>query len=211
MALMKDFGVAEASYKKAAELAPKSTAPYVSLAELYRVQGKMDQAIKEYEEVVAKNPKLVSMQFLLGLIYEQQKNPGKAKALYQSVLKADPKFAPAANNLAYMLAEEGEDLDQALTFAQSAREQVPDDPNIADTLGWVYYKKKAYLKASELLKEAVDKLRDSPVVQYHYGMAQYMNGDRDGAKKSLQAALKLTDKFPGADEAKRALEGLKES
>jgi len=49
------------------------------------------------------------------------------------------------------------------------------------------------------------------VVQYHYGMAQYMNGDKDGAKKNLQAALKLTDKFPGADEAKKTLEALKES
>ncbi len=72
----------------------------------------------------------------------------------------------------------------------------------------MYYKKTAYLKATSLLREAAEKLPDNPVVQYHYGMAQHKNGDKAGAKRSLQASLKLSENFPGADEAKKVLNEL---
>ncbi|HJS83440.1 MAG TPA: hypothetical protein VJ742_11475, partial [Nitrososphaera sp.] len=95
-----------------------------------------------------------------------------------------------------------------LSNAQIAREQNPDDPYIADTLGWVYYKKNAFLLAVSLLKEAVEKLPNEPLVHFHYGMAQYRNGDARGAEKSLQKALKLSQNFPGSEEAKKTLAGL---
>ncbi len=76
-----------------------------------------------------------------------------------------------------------------------AREQRPEDPHIADTLGWICYKKKTYLKAASLLKEAAEKLTENPIVQYHLGMAQYKTGDSAGAKASLQTALKLSANF----------------
>jgi hypothetical protein len=59
-----------------------------------------------------------------------------------------------------------------------------------------------------LLKEAAEKLPDNPVVQYHYGMAQHKNGDKAGAKKSLQTSLKLSQSFPGVEEAKKVLKEL---
>ena len=100
------------------------------------------------------------------------------------------------------------DIDAALGYAQTAREQQPEDPSIADTLGWIYYKKNAYLKASTLLKEATEKLPENPIVQYHYGLAQQKNGDVAGAKKSLQTSLKLNQSFPGAQEARKVLKEL---
>ena len=47
----------------------------------------------------------------------------------------------AANNLAWMFAETGENLDMALQLAQAATRRVPEQPEIQDTLGWIYYKK----------------------------------------------------------------------
>ena len=60
---------------------------------------------------------------------------------YRKVLTLSPKHPLAANNLASNLADGGGNLDEALKFAQIAREAVPEDPNVGDTLGWVYYKK----------------------------------------------------------------------
>ena len=103
------------------------------------------------------------------------------------------------------------DVRRALTrkvYAQTARDQLPDDPLIADTLGWIYYKKNVYLRANSLLKEAAEKLPDNPMVQYHYGMAQHKNGDTSGAKETLQAALKLSTDFPGSDDARETLKNL---
>ena len=59
-----------------------------------------------------------------------------------------------------------------------------------------------------MLKEAVDKLPDNPIIQYHYGLAQQKNGDVAGAKKSLRTSLKLSPNFPGADEARKLLKEL---
>jgi Tfp pilus assembly protein PilF len=86
-----------------------------------------------------------------------------------------------------------------------AREQQPNDSHIADTLGWVYYKKNAYLLATSFLKEAVEKLPLEPDVHFHYGMAQQKNGDRAGAKKSFQTALALSQTFSGSEEARKML------
>ena len=75
-------------------------------------------------------------------------------------------------------------------------------------MGWLYYKKNAYLLASSLLKEAVEKLPTNPLVQFHLGMAQYKNGDNVGAKQSLQSALKLSQDFAGSEEARKILSEL---
>lgn len=199
---------AETAFKKAIDLDHSFLAPYMNLGQAYQLSGKTDQALKEFETVLAKDPQAIKAHMLLGIIYESRKDFDKARERYETVLKLNPQFAPAANNLAWDIAERGGNLDMALSYAQTAREQKPDDPQIADTLGWVYYKKNAFLLAVGLLKEAAEKLPTQPIVLYHYGMAQHKNGDATAAKKALQAALKLNQNFPGSDEAKKVLEGL---
>jgi tetratricopeptide (TPR) repeat protein len=180
----------------------------MNLAQIYHQTGKIEQAMKEYEAVLLKDPRVIQAHMLLGIMYDGRKEYTGAQTHYEQALKLNPKFAPAANNLAWLQAEQGGNLDVALSYAQTAREQRPDDPHIADTLGWIYYKKSAYRLAMNLLKEAVEKLTSEPLIQYHYGMAQYKNGDTSGAKKSLQTALKLSQNFPGSEEAKKTLAGL---
>jgi len=145
---------------------------------------------------------------MLGIIHAGRREYEKARTHYETILNLNPRFAPAANNLAWILVDRGGNLDMALAHAQMAREQKPDDPNIADTLGWIYYKKNAFLLAISLLKEAVEKIPNDAVVHFHYGMAQQKNGDAPEAKKALQTALKLNPGFTGSEEARKTLEGL---
>jgi len=204
----KQMDEAETAFRKAISIDDTVQISYMNLAELYRRTDRIDDAVKEYEMALAKNPKLISAHMMLGMIAEQRDDHSGAKQHYEETLKLNDSFAPAANNLAWILAEEGEKLDEALSYAQTARAQRPEDPNIADTLGWIYYKKNAYLKAASLLREAVDKLQDNPVIYYHLGMTQLKKGDPVGAKKALNTALKLSDRFPGVEEARKALEEL---
>lgn len=204
----KDPGQAEAAFKKAIDLDNSLLSAYMNLAQVYFQAGKTDQAANEYKTVLAKDPTVIPAHMLLGIIHDLRKESDKARAQYEQVLKLNPKFAPAANNLAWLMAEEGANLDVALSYAHTAREQQPNDPYIADTLGWIYYKKNAYLLAISLLKEAVEKLPNDANIHFHYGMAQFKNGDAGGAKKSLQTALKLSQSFPGSEEAKKTLAAL---
>ena len=66
--------------------------------------------------------------------------------------------------LTYMQ-RKGENIDEALNLAQKAKEQVPDDPHISDTLGWIYYKKNVPSRAIVYLKEANEKVPNQPADQ----------------------------------------------
>jgi Flp pilus assembly protein TadD len=151
------------------------------------------------------NPNSIEVHTIVGIIHEGLKDHGKARAHYEQALRINPRFAPAANNLAVLYAEHGGDIDRALSLAQTAREQLPQDPLVADTLGWLYYKKNVNRYAVSLLKEAAAKASDNAVIQYHLGMVYQKNGDKELAKQALQASLKLNPSHPGAEEARRLL------
>jgi predicted Zn-dependent protease len=89
-----------------------------------------------------------------------------------------------------MLADSGADLDQALTMAQRAQQQRPNDTNIADTLGWVYIKKNLADNAINILRDVVQKEPERATFRYHFGLALYQKGDKTQAKRELEYALK---------------------
>jgi predicted Zn-dependent protease len=180
----------EQAFKKSLGRNDQLQVSYMNLAELYRRTKRTDEAAQEYKRILEKNPKAA------------------AQTHYRKTLEIELKFSSAANNLAWLMAEHGGNLDEALSFVESARAQQEDNPHIADMLGWIYYKKNAYLKAVSLLKEAAEKLPENPVVQYHLGMAKFKNGDRLKGKKTLEAAFQLSPNFPGSEEAKATLEML---
>ena len=196
---------AEANYKRAIEMNPNVAGFHNSLAIFYIRQNRTEKAIQEYNAALQKAPDSLSALMGLGIIYDAQKKFDQAKEYYQKALKISPKFVPAANNLAYLYAEKGENIDEALNLAQSAKEQFPDDPHISDTLGWVYYKKNVFTRAILYLMEANDKIPNHSTMRYHLGMAYYKNGDKELAKKELKKALELDPKFSGAEEAKDTL------
>jgi Flp pilus assembly protein TadD len=120
-----------------------------------------------------------------------------ARPIYEEILKLEPDNAIALNNLAYMLAESGGDLDQALTLAQRAQQKWPKDPNVADTLGWIYIKKNLSDNAVRIFTELVTQSPEVSTYHYHLAMALFQKGDKDGARKRLNIALQ---KKPPKDE-----------
>ena len=87
-----------------------------------------------------------------------------------------------------------------------SRELQPEDPEIADTLGWIYYKKNVFLIAISLLKESAEKLPEDPMVRFHLGMAYYKKGEHEPARTELEKSLKLAANHSGAEEARTVLQ-----
>ena len=107
----------------------------------------------------------------------------QAKPIYEQILKIEPDHPVALNNLAYIKAEEGVDLDEALTMAQRARQKLPNSAYIKDTLGWIYIKKNLSADAVLVFKDLVQEEPANPQFHYHYGMALLQKGDKPMAKK----------------------------
>jgi tetratricopeptide (TPR) repeat protein len=200
---------AEAAFLKSIELAPEFTAPYYQLGVIYATQKKFPEAEARLAKVIEKNDKNVSAHALLGMVLNTEGKIDAANKEYRKVLSLSPKHPLAANNLALNLADGGGNLDEALKFAQIAREAAPEEPSVGDTLGWIYYKKGLIDAAYPLVADAAGKMKNSASVRYHHGMVLAKKGRNKEAVAELEAALSLDPKFPGADEAKKTMVGLK--
>ena len=96
-------------------------------------------------------------------------------------------------------------LTKPTTLAQRARALQPGDAAIADTLGWILYKRGDYKQALALLQESAQNLPNNPEIQFHLGMANYMMGRTDEAQTAFRQAVATAGDFPGREEAKRRL------
>jgi tetratricopeptide (TPR) repeat protein len=96
-------------------------------------------------------------------------------------------------------------LEEALKLAQVAFEQLPDEPNVADTLAWIFVKKDMAARAVPLLETAVKTLPAEPQIRYHLGMAYFKTGDWKKSKAELERALSLKPDLIGADDARKTL------
>jgi putative PEP-CTERM system TPR-repeat lipoprotein len=205
----RDYEKAIGYLEKAVDLNPNLSSAYFLIANTYVSQNKFDQAIDQYQKLIPKNPNSIQLYMMLGLLHDEKHQPDKANEYYRKVLDLKKNFAPAANNLARNYARNGGNLDVALGLANSAREFDPNDPGIADTLGWIYYMKGRYTLATELLKESNDKFQNkNPSVLYHLAMAYYKNDEISRARDALKTVLSLKQTFPEAEDAKKVLAGL---
>ena len=204
-----DAAAAEGSFRTAIQKNPNLLAPYYALAGIYLRDQKADQAIEQFKQLIAVNPKQAGPHMMIAVIYDSQKKLDLSEKHYRACLEADPTFAPAANNLAYILAEGDRDLNEALKYAQAAKAALPEDASVADTLGWVYYKKGLYDSAIAEFKASLAKAPENPTIMYHLGLAYAKKGETDKARAELERALKLGDKFDGAEEAKKTLAEIK--
>ena len=197
---------AEESLLRAIDLDPDQRTPYMLLSQVYVQDDKRSAAIKRLQQVVAKDPKDVSALMIMCGIYEYQENFVKARDTYESILDIDPNFPPALNNLAYMYSEYFDNHDEAYKYANRARQFLPHDPAIADTLGWIIFKRGDYKWAQSLIKESSEKLSGNAEVRYHLGMTYYMLGEADKAKKEFEFALSNSTDFNGKEDLEIRME-----
>jgi len=200
-----DMQRAEVALKKTIELQPDSTQGYLLLAALYITTKQDKQALAALQKVVAENPRDAKTLMLMGMIEFQQKDYAAARASYEKALVADPNLGNALNNLAYIYSEYFGEQDKALDMVQQARKLLPNAPEVADTMGWILYKKRQFAWALSLLKEAEAGLPDEAEVQYHLGMIQYILGQESAARATLERALGSGGSFPWADQARERL------
>src|SRR5262245_7047173 len=203
----RDFTHAETDLLKAVDLDPKLEPAYQLLAQLYVASNRQQEAIAKLSAFVDKNKtsQTVPAMMQLAMIQEQLKNFAAARDTYETLLTVAPNSALALNNLAALYSERLGQFDKAYDLATKAREAVPNEPHIADTLGWILFRRGEYGNALRLLQESANKLPDQPEVQLHLGMARYMMGEEGPARVALKKSADASADFPGKDEARQRL------
>jgi tetratricopeptide (TPR) repeat protein len=173
---------------------------YLRIGETYRRKGDLNGAIQSLQKAREVLPDNIVVLSTLALVLDIAARRPEARQVYEATLKIDPNNGVALNNLAYLMAETGGDLDEALTKAQRAKQLMPDLAEISDTLGWIYLKKNLSDNAIDIFKQLVNKMPDHSTYHFHLGMAYSQKGDKSKALEQLREALKYN---PQKDEKQK--------
>jgi Tfp pilus assembly protein PilF len=145
-----------------------------------------------------RDPGNVGAQTMAAMILERQSKKGDAQKRYEQIVADLPRAAVAANNLAWIYADAGARLDEALRLARAAAVELPDNPDVHDTIGWVYYKQERPGLAIPAFERSIEKAPANPLYHYHLALAYAKAGDTAKALQSAQQALKLKPDYAGA-------------
>ncbi len=180
------------NYKEILKTDPKSAEVWLRLGILQRELGEKDAALASFEQAGTLSPQNAAIFLNEGMLLDDMGRKKEASELYNKVLGIDPQNALALNNLAFINAESGVNLDQAMTYAERAKKQAPDSPDISDTLGFVYYRKNLNAAALAIFKQIVNEVPQNPTFHLHLAMALSKEGDKQAAREEAQKALKVS-------------------
>ena len=163
---------------------------YARMGETYHAKGDDNNAIAALQKARTALPESENVLFALALTLDTAGHRPEAQKVYEAIIRMNPNNGVALNNLAFLMVESGLDTDVALSYAQRAKQLLPDMPEVADTLGWIYLKKAQYDYAVSAFQDLVAKAPGHSTFHFHLGMAYKMKGDKTKAISELHEALK---------------------
>ncbi len=114
-----------------------------------------------------------------------------SRKAYETLLSRQPNMVQALNNLAYLLADKLNRPAEALPYAERARKLRPGNPDVLDTVGWVYFLAGRPGRAEAALLEAVRLGPDNFVAHYHLAQVLARSGRTARARTLLERARTL--------------------
>jgi tetratricopeptide (TPR) repeat protein len=184
--------------------APNSVPAHKLNAEALELQGKWDEAQREYEEMIVKAPDTAGLHFLLGRLLLSRPEPDaaslqRAKDEFQKELKIDPRNAGAEYILGEMARQQSQLEDAVSHFSQATKL----DPSFGDAfMGWGFclVTLKRYQEAVEPLRVAVRLEQGNPSAHYNLAVALSRSGQKEEAEKEFAIHRQLTQKPAQPDE-----------
>ena len=180
--------------------APKSAQAHELNAESMEMQGKWEQASKEYQKVLQQNPELPGIHFRIGRLLLSEPNPPadaaeQAKKEFQQELEIDPGNAGAEYVLGE-LAREAQQWDDAVKhFTRAAKL----DAGFGDAyLGWgvALVSTKKFSEAVPPLEVAVKLEPENPAAHYNLAIAYTRTGRKQDGDREFAIHRDMVQKNP---------------
>lgn len=151
---------------------PTDSATYTTIGECYLKVGNYAAAEDQFRTAISMYPDVVWEPYIaLANLLQNRADVPSAEQAYKKAIKNRPDYWVPYNNLAYLYADRGRNLDEAIELAQRAVSLSPDEAASLDTLGWAYYKKGDRTQALKYLARALAKLPRNKEVLAHYRAA----------------------------------------
>jgi len=154
-----------------------------------------DDALAQFERFMKTFPNdkdhVQKCQFHISNIYVEQGDIARGEKVLEDVLSADPENPQANNDLGYLYADQGKNLERAEKMIRKALKEEPDNRAYQDSLGWVLYRLGKYPEAVVEMEKATSdpKNRDATLMD-HLGDCLEKVGRHDDAVSAWKQGLK---------------------
>ena len=196
-----DLRQAESALRRAVDGDPLNITSVALLVRTFVAQGRLAAALEEFDARVARTPGDIAARIVAAVIVHTNGNTGEAERRYREVLKIEPRAAIAANNVAAIYFERGENLSDAEQFAAMAARCAPNDAEVLDTLASIVLRLRQHGRAIKLYEQAVAIEPDNAMLHYHLGVAYASSDDTQRARQSLGTAVRLNTNLTAARQA----------
>lgn len=168
-------------------------------AVFYENDGRLKRAASDYEAALNMGLRSSDLYLRLGNVYRKQGSPANAEKMYRNAIAVDSLKGAAYNNLAYLLAEHTNKLDESVRLARQAVVLDPVNPLALDTLGFTLYQKKEYKEAAHVLERARGKALRHPAdiqaeIAIRLAMTYLQSGQQHLVKQVLEDVRRLNPK-----------------
>ena len=147
-------------YQKLIQDEPGNPAYEFMLGGLLTKYGRNDEAVKLFREMLKRNAEKDELSKLihsnLSIVYVNQGDFAKGEAELETALERFPDDPGVNNDLGYLYADQGKNLEKAEAMIRKALKDEPDNYAYLDSLGWALFKQGKYKDALEPLQKAVD-------------------------------------------------------
>ncbi len=195
--ILKDYTKAQAVLEQLAASNPDSSEVYLNLGDALKRQDKYKEAIKAYNKAFDNIDKISPQHWVLyysiGVAYDNDNQWHKAQEAFLKAIDLSNDHYLVQNYLGYIWMKKGVNTDNAFALIVDAYKQAPNDGNIADSLGYAFYRLGFYNKAIIYLEEAVLLEPNNPLILEHLADAYYMGGRQIEAGFQWQQSLLLKD------------------
>jgi tetratricopeptide (TPR) repeat protein len=172
----------------------------------YSIIEKYREAIPYFQKTYQKESKDPDLMFGLAVAYERNGDFDSAAAVFEKLIKLEPKNHVALNYLGYMYADKGINLDKAKELIAKALELDPGNAFYIDSMGWVLYRLGEFEKARENIEKAVELLPNDATLHDHMGDVYLSLEMKQQALEQWQKTLELD---PSKEKIKEKIDAIR--
>jgi len=180
------------------------------MAAHFDARGQWRDAVERLERLVGNEDdpqRRFALRLQQAVIFQLHEDPSRAGQCYEEALQINDQDAIALNNYADLLSTHFGEHQRALEYARKAV-SLSQNPDLRDTLGWIYVALERYPEAVAQLSSAVRLDPDRALFLYHLGEAYRRAGRLDQARSVLRAGMRSAKRTGDEEMAGRLEESL---
>ena len=170
---------------------------YNNRGETYLSEGKIDEAINDFNTVIMLQPKLAAAYNKRGIAYKEKRELDHAIEDFNKAIELKPDYAIAYSNRGAVYCDKGEH-DQAIADCNKAIELKPDYASAYNNRGKVYLFKGEVDEAINDYNKAIEVKSDFAEAYNNRGAAYSKKGEVDQAINDYNKAVRLNPAFADA-------------